>query len=133
MAYSLPEAWPRQDGLHSPGGLAPLGWPTLSQRPGPAGMAYILLEVCAVQEGHESYEVGAKTSACHQILGSPSKEPHPQSPMGTEHAVTYRWARSPSGAGRTLEEEENSEALIKRLPSSPTRGSWSRPKTQGQW
>lgn len=36
--------------------------------------------------------------------------------------MTYRRARSPSGAGRTLGEEENSEALVKLLPSSPTLG-----------
>lgn len=65
----------------------PPSWPTLPRRLGPTGLVYTLLEawphrlvcspleVCALQEAHESYEVRAKASACHQIRGSPSKEP----------------------------------------------------------
>lgn len=94
-----------QADLCSPGGLAS-PW-----------MHYTLLEVCMLQEAYESYKVKAKTSICQHlglIQRKPTSCPRAEWAPST-HSATYRWARSSSGAGRTLEEEENSEALVRGL------------------
>lgn len=77
---------------------------------------------------------GSRKAAAGKALGSlTGPRLLPCSPRGAKHTVTYRWAGPPSGAGRTLEGEKNSEALVQIVPSPQPQAFSSQLQTLGHW